>query len=577
MRHFRMSSTGYLRVLSLLAILAVVMTGLVNGGAAYAVAKVSSSVKGSDGKTYTVTNHLLPTAFQGGPREWMLVWAGAIDPAQQDFVAVVDVTKSSRTYGKVVNTATLSPQLQNEPHHMQYVWHKGDHLYAGGILSDTTFVFDSTKLPILTLSGINLPMDTPCGSAPDAYNVLPDGTAYASYMGGPNVAGPCTYTNGQVRVGNGYAGSPGEVVHLGPDGKTLAEIPAATAEGESPDLCHNTPVLEKATCANPHGIAVRQDLNRMVTADYTEIKNNLVQGLPLDPLWLRNTVRIFDTTNQNDPKLQSVSYLNSGPRPNTGDAFVENRMVMEVAVTNQRQHKGAFASTMAGGAIYYTPDITAAKPEWKEVLDDTAAYATFDQTGKLTGSNDGGSWLQVSPDDRFLFHAVMGADWRVERGVNQGMVFVLDIRKLLASGNDPKCSITHLEEVYKGGSAPDCPALTGVVPIRDDVSPGTGVGPHWGASDNFVRSHRGFYTETEHISRFATADYFVNAVGLDGDHRVCMFDLSPAGAVALDKSFRDENTGAPCISFNRQNWPQGRAGFARPHGVLFVVSNSVVR
>jgi hypothetical protein len=549
---------------------------------AYAITTVSSSVHGTDGKTYTVTNHMTVAAVKGGPREWLLVWAGAVDtptvnPIAQDFIAVIDATKSSPTYGQVVNTVTVSPQEKNEPHHMQYIWHKGNNIYAGGILSDTTFVFDSSHLPQLRLRGINLPMDTPCGSAPDAYQVLPDGTAYASYLGGPNVAGPCTYTNGQVRVGNGYAGSPGEIVHIGTNGQTLAEIPAASAAGESPAVCHNTPVIVPATCANPHGIAVREDLHRMVTADYTEIKNNLVPGLALDPLWLRNTVRIFDITKENDPTLLSTSYMKVGPRPNTGDAFVENRMVMEAATTNQHQHKGAFASTMAGGAVYYTPDITKANPVWQEVFDDTAAYRTFDTTGQLGGSNDGGSWLQVSPDDKYLYHSVMGADFRQPRAENTGMVYVLDIQKLLASGENPKCSIKSLDEVYAGGKAPDCPAITGVVPITDDVSPGTGTGPHWGAEDNFARSANGTYAETQHVTRIVTADYFLSAIGLDGDHRVCMFNISAKGVPTLDTTFRDENSDAVCVSFNRQLWPQGAAGFATPHGVLFVVSNSVLK
>lgn len=63
---------------------------------------------------------------------------------------------------------------------------------------------------------------TPSAQAP-AYA---DVQVVPSYMGGPDVPGPCTYTDGQVRVGNGFAGSPGEIVRIGPDGKTLSEAPA---------------------------------------------------------------------------------------------------------------------------------------------------------------------------------------------------------------------------------------------------------------------------------------------------------------------------------------------------------------
>ena len=51
----------------------------------------------------------------------------------------------------------------------------------------------------------------------------------------------------------------------------------------------------------------------------------------------------------------------------------EPRAAMETTVTNLPEHKGAFAQTMQGGAIYYTPDITADQPEWREVFDLTTS------------------------------------------------------------------------------------------------------------------------------------------------------------------------------------------------------------
>ena len=51
-------------------------------------------------------------------------------------------TETSPTYGKVVNTVTVGPLVENEPHHLQYVWHKGHRIFAGGLFTDTTYVFD---------------------------------------------------------------------------------------------------------------------------------------------------------------------------------------------------------------------------------------------------------------------------------------------------------------------------------------------------------------------------------------------------------------------------------------------------
>lgn len=563
------------------------------------VATVTTSVLASDGTTYSATNHLVSGWYRRDQprREWLLAWAGDAPPPVEwppgcppdcptvaehhqagvtedppavpdpDFLAVIDATKGSATYGRVVNTVTLSPTLANEPHHMQYVWHKGQRVYAGGLLSDTTYVFDVAHLPVVRLAGVTTPTDTPCGSVPDAYTVLRDGTAYGSYMGGPDVTGPCTYTNGQVREGNGYGGSPGEVVRIGRDGRPLAEIPAATAASEDPDLCHNAPQLESATCANPHGIQVREDLNVMVTSDLFESRNFLnVDPIGIDTLLGRTTVRTYDIRDRSNPRLVSVSALPPGPREDFPE-FKENQLVMENSVTNLPWHRGVFASTMAGGAVYYAPDVTARPPVWREVFDDETAYRVFHPDGPY-GGGDTGSWLQVSPDDKYLFHAVVGHNPFDPRNIPSGMVYVLDIQKLLASGNNPKCRIDAVEEIAQGGHERDCPALVDVVPIADETS----GGPHWGAMDIFKRARDGYYQETTNVTRIAVSDYLVEGFGMDGDHRLCILDFVDRN-LAIDERFRDENTGTPCVEFNREVWPHGATGDARPHGVLFAVAD----
>jgi hypothetical protein len=536
-----------------------------------ATVESSTSVRASNGTVYTATNHLTPAA-SGAGRKWLLAWAGPVTQPAPDFLAVIDATPGSRSYGQVVNTVTVEPG-GNEPHHMQYVWHKGDHIYAGGIISDTTLVFDAKALPALRLTGVNAPGDTPCGTLPDAYHVLSDGTAYGTYMGGPDVTGPCTYTNGEVRVGNGAAGSPGEVVRIGPDGRTLAEIPTATKEGEDPQQCGNVPALPQATCANPHGLAVREDLNRMVVSDFAEARNFMTPDSPLVANLARQTVRIFDITDRNNPTLESVTRVHDGPRAamEEHDFFKESRVVMEAATTNRPEHRGAFVSSMAGGAVFYTPDITVKRPRWQEVFDDTTAYREF---GPVRGGGDNSSWLAVSPDDRYLFHAVMGQSipYGDPLDVTSGMLFVLDIRKLLAADR-PRCSVDRMAEVFTGGTERDCPELVGVVPIRD-VSPG---GPHWGAMDIFQKTGPVF-RETRQVERVAVANYFVaGSFGGGGDHRVCVYDIGRNGRVSLDSTFRDEHTGAPCVSFDRAAWPHGEYGDSQPHGVMFAVSDSALR
>ena len=562
-------------------------------------------VPGADGKTYTVTNHVVAKqaakAADGKRKEWLLVWAGdeniadtavkdvkglpgslknPVNKAKNalpgpDFLAVIDATKGSETYGKVVNTATVGPLVENEPHHMQYVWHKGDTIYAGALFLGATYAFDATKLPNLELKGVSLPTQTLGGSVPDAYWTLKDGTSYGTYMGGPVAPGPYRYDNGQVAVGNGFAGSPGELVHFDRNGKVLSQTAAATPQGDDPKLCDNLPRLGKPSCANPHGIQAREDLNTLITSDYAEPRNIILDPVKQPSPYLRRpTIRTWDISDRNKPKLRAVSYLPDGPRADPKDPLhSESRAVMENTVTNLPGHKGAFAETMQGGAVFYTPDITAPNPHWTQVFDDGQALKAMDpKNNDKVGSSSNGGWIQTSPDDRFLYRAVQGR----QKGTlgpddpgSTGGVYTLDISKLVSKGTGFRCSIDSVQKAQNGGGE-DCPTLAGASPIN----PGQpGAGPHWGAYDNFKPGPDGRYAETNQPGRLAVSNYFVARSGLDGDHKVNMVDLGPDGKTTVDNSFRDEVTGEVGINFNRKTWPHGPFGNAKPHSELFVIAD----
>jgi hypothetical protein len=63
----------------------------------------------------------------------------------------------------------------------------------------------------------------------------------------------------------------------------------------------------------------------------------------------------------------------------------------------------------------------------------------------------------------------------------------------------------------------------------------------------------------------------------DGNHQLCILNISKAGKLSLDESFIDENTGATCVNFNRVSWPHGDYGDAKPHSMLFAVSDEDVK
>src|SRR3954451_8207013 len=177
--------------LALVLALGIVVT-VTQVGASASTKVLRSVIKGTDGKSYWVTNHLVTSsaaaraAADGKPaghHEYLLVWAGDAnigdtkgsdienthlginpvkttnedavdDPPAPDFLAVINADKGSKDYGKVVNTATVGPVEEKEPHHMQYIWHKGDRIYAGGLFSSVTYVFDVDKLPAISLAGV---------------------------------------------------------------------------------------------------------------------------------------------------------------------------------------------------------------------------------------------------------------------------------------------------------------------------------------------------------------------------------------------------------------------------------------
>ena len=191
---------------------------------------------------------------------------------------------------------------------------------------------------------------------------------------------------------------------------------------------------------------------------------------------------------------------------------------METTVTNQPGHKGAFAQTMQGGAIYYTPDITAKKPAWREVFDLTTSNKIADPGSNYNGGGSNGGWIQTSLDDRYLYHAVdgPGAPADDDKGTS-AYILKLDIQKLLASGDRPECNIDTIEETAAGGAESDCPAMVDILRRR-----AARTGARWTTSSSAATAS----TTRPNAKRLAYSNYFVARTGLDGDHRVCLVDVS---------------------------------------------------
>ena len=271
-----------------------------------------------------------------------------------------------------------------------------------------------------------------------------DGGAYGTYMGGPDLPGPCTYTDGSTRIGNGFGGSPGELVRLDENGRTVSEAPATPETPETEQRCDNIPALPQPTCANPHGVQAREDLDTLVTSDYNEPRNIILNPVSSPSSYLRRpTVRTWDISDKDHPKLKAVSFLPDGPRVGKVPHHEEPRAAMETTVTNLPEHKGAFASTMQGGAIYYAPDITAEKPEWREVFDLTTSNKATNPASSYYGGGSNGGWLQTSLDDKYLYHAVVGRPASGDDPGSPPYILKLDIQQLLGVRRRPAVQHRH--------------------------------------------------------------------------------------------------------------------------------------
>jgi hypothetical protein len=498
-------------------------------------------------------------------------------------------------YGKVVNFVQLPLPwgIENEAHHMQYEWHDGDLIVAGGLYTGTVFVLSPKDIPNLQLTNISDPTQHLGGTIADAFEKGKDGRFTLTLMGGP--------------IAN-FGGSPGELVTYKPDPRKglvqESEVPAGNIEGilaGDPNGLKEPCTLRESrplgTCANPHGIQFRTDLNRGLTADYAEPREIVLDPVKtIDKYAFRPTVRSWDISNPAKPKLIGVAHVPNGPIQPAQRAH-EQYGIMEDAKTwpdaknlyNGLDSKAFFAGSMCGGGIFLVPDITKATGDFsgqiKQVWNDglSEVLSNQDPTAKFEdepGGCAGGAWHQVAPNNRILFRAVQGRNPGSDNYFDQGqgkLIYDLDISKTIeaASNGTLLCDLSRgihtggydltgiqvFQKLAKGEQVADCPHLISDLVVHDPTS----GGPHWAALDNHSLDQDGV------PYRLTFSDYFVSRTGVDGDHRFYTVNVDKSGVLSYDEDFRDENTGALGVNFNRRDWPGSPdAGFYKPHSMLWV-------
>jgi hypothetical protein len=341
----------------------------------------------------------------------------------------------------------------------------------------------------------------------------------------------------------------------------------------------------------------------MITSDYGEPKLVVIDPVkPRGGMAFRPTVRTWDTSKPDHPVLKSVAHMPTGWRaPSVNNTMLQNRGIMENAKTwpvtktfpNTLPSKGAFAGAMCGGGIFFTPDVSKLKGDashqWNEVWDDGIALLAarggdVNEWIRNEGSCEGGAWMQVTRNNRWLFRTVGGTAPNQDNlsGATQPnkIVYDIDVHKLVKAGESGhiRCDLVHgidtdgdgeidmssetaVRKVASGQQVADCPRLISTLNVDDQT---TG-GPHWGAFDNHSFTADGFPT------RMVFSDYFVARSGVDGNHRMYMANIGPTGKLSYDRLWRDELTGDRGVNFNRSDWPGNKgAGYYKPHSMVWV-------
>jgi hypothetical protein len=255
--------------------------------------------------------------------------------------------------------------------------------------------------------------------------------------------------------------------------------------------------------AHPHGVGLRSDLNGtmadkngnvigttsgiLMTSDYADPVSLALtgsgEGAQSSKQDLGTTIRLWDLSNVAAGPYQVIQ-MPDGPRVEDNAIHEEPEGLMAMRVTHS--HKGAFVASMCGGIIYYSADITVAKPVFKEVYD--------------FGACTGASVFTLSQNDHTMFMPISGIQQagdpihnRDYAGEHDGRIAVLNLKPLLRAGDDFNCDAASADKWNNTGTGEHvspidgAPATLGNAGIvyhnKGDIMSGGTMHPNNGARD----------------------------------------------------------------------------------------------
>ncbi|HET7691586.1 MAG TPA: hypothetical protein VFM44_00710 [Gemmatimonadota bacterium] len=169
------------------------------------------------------------------PARRIVAWAGDVDRADSDFLAVLDADPESPRYGSVIASVPVGGR-GTHPHHTEHRMPSGGTLFANGFMAGATFRFDLTDPEAPRLLGS---FEERAGfTFPHSYERLENGNVLATFQGqGPDNV------------------DPGGLVEIDDSG-------TAVRSGSAAD-----PAAPRALI-RPYSLAIVPDLDRVVVTSY---------------------------------------------------------------------------------------------------------------------------------------------------------------------------------------------------------------------------------------------------------------------------------------------------------------------
>lgn len=265
--------------------------------------------------------------------KYLYVWSVDADQKDSDFLAVVDVDIASPTYGEVIARVDVNSK-GNEPHHMGYTDDR-TRIFANSLFSSRVFVFDVAGDP----------------ARPRLIKTI-ENFAELTGLSGPHTS---------------YA-IPGRML-IASLGAADGGLPAGIAEFTNDGIYVRTIRFDAAT---PYGydIAIKPEINRMVTSSFTPLRNYSKPFAQFDLNDFSNHVLIWDFKTR---ELVQVGQTDKAP--------------LEVRWARLPGHNYGFTNCALGNSLWM----------WKQNDDGSFDFKKVADTGALPVD------LRQTADDRYLF------------------------------------------------------------------------------------------------------------------------------------------------------------------------------